>query len=284
MPDGAQPNEYPADYIDRYVEAALARGVTELGFTEHLYRCVESEPVLGSAWKQDPNPALVDEMAEILRQERTLSLDRYVELILDAKSRGLPVKLGIEVDFVPGTEAAVQELLAGYPFDYLIGSIHWMGAWNFMRPNARQEYLRRGVDAAFAEYFGLVADLARSGMVDVLGHADVIKVTGLAPEGDLAQLHQPVVTAAARSGMAVEVSSAGLRREAAETYPGPGFLHRFHEAGVPITLASDAHLPEEAAWGHAEVVAAARAAGYRDQLRFEGRRRIVVPLPEAAGA
>jgi histidinol-phosphatase (PHP family) len=282
MPDGQRPNDYPADYIDRYVEAALARGVTELGFTEHLYRCVESEPVLGSAWKEDPNPGLVEQMAESLRVERTLSLDRYVELILDAKARGLPVKLGLEVDFVPGTEERVMELLAGYPFDYLVGSIHWIGAWRFMGPRAPEEYLRRGVDVAFEEYFALETALAASGMVDVLGHADVIKVAGFIPDGDLAPLYEPVVAAAARTGTAVEVSSGGLRREAAEVYPSPAFLRLFKQAGVPITLASDAHRPADAGWGHDEVVAAARAAGYVDHLRFGARQRFVVPLAEAS--
>lgn len=280
MPDDRRPNDYPADYIDRYVEAALARGVTELGFTEHLYRCVESEPVLGSDWKNDPNRVLVEQMAESLRVERTLSLDRYVELIQDAKSRGLPVKLGLEVDFVPGTEERVLELLAGYPFDYLVGSIHWIGAWRFMGPNAPEEYLRRGVGVAFDEYFALETALAASGMVDVLGHADVIKVAGFVPDEDLTPLYEPVVAAAARTGTAIEVSSGGLRRQAAEVYPAPPFLQLFQAAGVPITLASDAHLPEQAAWGHDEVVAAARAAGYVDHLRFSARQRFVVPLTE----
>jgi histidinol-phosphatase (PHP family) len=221
-------------------------------------------------------------MAESLRVERTLSLDRYVELILDAKARGLPVKLGLEVDFVPGTEERVMELLAGYPFDYLVGSIHWIGAWRFMGPRAPEEYLRRGVDVAFDEYFALETALAASGMVDVLGHADVIKVAGFIPDGDLAPLYEPVVAAAARTGTAVEVSSGGLRREAAEIYPSPAFLRLFKQAGVPITLASDAHRPADAGWGHDEVVAAARAAGYVDHLRFGARQRFVVPLAEAS--
>lgn len=279
LPGAPAPNTYPPGYIDRYVEAALARGVTELGFTEHLYRCVESEAVLGDAWRRDPNPTLVAQMEDLLRDERTLSLERYVEAVLDAKARGLPVKLGLEVDFVPGTEQAVLDLLAGYPFDYLVGSIHWIGAWNFMRAWAREEFANRGVGRAFAQYFELETALAASGMVDVLGHADVIKVAGLVPDGSLASLYDPVVAAAARSGTALEISSAGLRRGAGEAYPGPEFLRLFHDADVPITLASDGHQPEEAGWGHSEVVAAARTAGYGEYLRFAARRRIVMPLP-----
>lgn len=277
---GAPPmGTYPPGYIDRYVETALARGITEVGFTEHLYRCVEAAPVLGEWWTADPQPHLVVEMEDWVRGDRNLSLHRYVEVVLDAKARGLPVKLGLEVDFVPGTEAAVLELLAGIPFDYLVGSIHWIGAWNFMRDTAPLEHARRGVQTAFRQYFELETALAGSGMVDVLAHADVIKRHGVQPDGGMLELYEPVVAAAARSGTAVEVSSAGLRSPIAEIFPAPSFLALFRAGGVPITLASDAHVPEDAAWGHDEIVAAARTAGYTEYLRFSNRTPIPTPLP-----
>jgi histidinol-phosphatase (PHP family) len=278
MPEAPPPGVYPPGYIDRFVEVALSRGATEIGFTEHLYRCVESTPVLGRWWERDPDPTLIVEMEDVLAAERNLSLERYVAVVLDAKERGLPVKLGLEVDFIPGTEEAVTKLLGRYPFDYLVGSIHFIGAWNFMRSFARDEFERRGVRRAWEQYFALEEALAASGMVDVLAHADVIKVNGIVPDGSLATLYRPVVAAAARTGTGVEVSSAGLRREGAEVYPAPAFLQLFHDAGVPITLASDGHLPDQAAMGRAEVLAAARAAGYTQQLRFTARRRSLVPL------
>lgn len=277
---GAPPmGVYPAGYIDRYVDVALERGVSEIGFTEHLYRCVESEQVLGHWWERDADPALVAEMSAWVASERTLSLARYVDVVLDAKARGLPVKLGLEVDFLAGTEEAVVQLLAGIPFDYLVGSIHWIGAWNFMRETASAEFGRRGVGRAFEQYFALEVALAGSGLVDSLAHVDVIKRAGLRPDASLAPLYEPVVEAAVRSGTAVEVSSAGLRSSVGEIFPAPAFLARFHDAGVPITLASDAHVPDDAAWGHDAVVEAARAAGYTDYLRFTARRRELTPLP-----
>jgi histidinol-phosphatase (PHP family) len=281
---GAPPmGTYPAGWIDGYVEAALSRGVTELGFTEHLYRCVESEPVLGRWWERDPDPRLRAELEAWIVTERNLSLARYVEVVLDAKARGLPVKLGLEVDFVPGTEHAVLQLLDGIPFDYLVGSIHWIGAWNFMRDSARDEYERRGTERAFEQYFELEAALAGSGLVDVLAHADVIARHGLRPEGDLDRFHEPVVAAAARSGTAVEVSSAGLRHAVGAIYPSERFLTRFRASGVPITLASDAHLAGDAGWGHDAVLRAARSAGYTEYLRFTARRRVPTPLPAIRG-
>jgi histidinol-phosphatase (PHP family) len=272
---------YPHGWIDRYVEAAAARGVTELGFTEHLYRCVESMPIFGRWWDSDPSPILRAEMEAIMAAELNLSLDRYVEVVLDAKARGLPVKLGLEVDFHPGTEHQVADLLAGYPFDYLIGSVHWIGAWDFARARAPAEFARRGVERAWREYFALESALAEWDAVDVLAHADMIKHTGFRPEPALiAELYGQVVENAARTGKAVEVSSAGLRSDAKEIYPAPAFLSRFFEAGVPITLASDAHMPEFAGWGHEQVLTAARAAGYTSYLRFEDHERRIAPIPQ----
>ena len=271
---------YPPGWIDRYVEVALARGVTELGFTEHLYRCREAVPVLGRWWERDPDARLRSEIAAWIDSERNLSLERYVEVVLDAKARGLPVKLGLEVDFVPGTEAAVVDLLAGIPFDFLVGSIHWIGAWNFMRDTAPAEYEGRGTERAFAEYFELETALAGSGLVDVLAHVDVISRHGIQPAGDLDRFYEPVVEAAARSGTAVEVSSAGLRHTVGALYPSPRFLSLFRAAGVPITLASDAHMADDAAPGLDAVVEAARGAGYGEYLRFTARRRIPTPLPD----
>lgn len=282
LPGAPPAGVYPPGYIDRYVEVAASRGVTELGFTEHLYRCVESEAVFGRWWESDAgaHPDVLSEMDGLVRAERNLSLERYVGVVLDAKARGLPVKLGLEVDFQPGTEQAVLDLLAPYPWDFLVGSVHWVGAWDFTRSGAPAEFDRRGVARAWAEYFELETALARGRLVDVLAHADVIKKWGYRPAAELLpELYAPVVEAAATSGVAVEVSSAGLRRESAEIFPAPTFLSMFAAAGVPITLASDGHVAEHAGWGHDRVVAAARAAGYESYLRFTAREPLTVALP-----
>ena len=281
---GAPPaGVYPVGHIDHYVDVARSRGVTELGFTEHLYRCVESEAVFGRWWERDLSvPAHVrQEMADVMRAERNLSLVRYVEVVLDAKARGLPVKLGLEVDFEPGTEQAVLDLLAPYPWDFLIGSTHWIGGWEFTRQGGPAEFERRGIDRAWRDYFALETRLAAAGIVDVLAHTDVIKKWGIRPAANvLEELYAPVVAAAAASGTAIEVSSSTLRHPVAEITPAPALLAMFRGAGVPITLASDAHVPRFAAHAHDQVVAAARAAGYDSHLRFSARQRSVRPLTD----
>ncbi len=271
------PGVYPSGHIERYVEAAAARGVGEIGFTEHLYRCVDAADVLGRFWEREPSAWLADHTERFLAEDRTLNLERYVEAVQAAKDRGLPVLLGLEVDFFPETIGAVAEFLAPYPWDFLIGSVHWIVGWSVDHGGATAAFAERGIDRAYEEYFAIEAQLAASGAVDVLAHVDVVKKHGHRPLRERSDLYAEVVQAAAGSGTAVEVSSAGLRNPSAEVYPAPRFLEMFNQAGVPITLASDGHSPHQAAWGHDEVVAAARAAGYTERLQF--RRRTAAPVP-----
>ncbi|NNF09342.1 MAG: histidinol-phosphatase HisJ family protein [Acidimicrobiia bacterium] len=272
------PGVYPAGHIEAYVEAAAARGVHELGFTEHLYRCEDAAGVLGRFWEREPVAWLADQTERFLAEDRTLNLERYVETIVDAQERGLPVLLGLEVDFFPETIDAVVEFLAPYPWDFLIGSVHWVGGWAIDHEDAVAAFDERGVDRAYEQFFALEAQLAASGAVDALAHVDVVKKHGHRPPRERTDLYDEVVTAAAGSGVAVEVSSGGLRNPAAEVYPAPALLSRFYDAGVPITLASDGHSPHQAAWGRDEVVAAARAAGYTERSQFRKRRRTQVPI------
>ena len=280
---GPKPGEYPRAHLEAYVEAAANRGWGEVGFTEHLYRCVESQHVLGEFWRSEGDSFVAAHTAAWVPEDRLLSLESYVGAVLDARDSGLPVLLGLEVDFFPETIEAVLELLDPYPWDVLIGSIHWVGAWSVDHEGAVSEFARRGVRRAYEEYFAAETQLAESGAVDVLAHVDVVKKFGHHLAGPPTELYAPVVAAAARSGTAVEVSTAGLHHGAAELYPSASFLEMFHEAGVPITLASDAHAPEHVARDFDHAVAAARAAGYSERLAFRGRVGVRMPLEPVPG-
>lgn len=260
------------------MEAAAARGVTELGFTEHLYRCVESRGPLGEFWEREEDRDLAEHSRQMVTDDCNLSLESYVDAVVAARDRGLPVKLGLEVDFFPDTIGPVMELLAPYPWDFLIGSVHWIGGWVIDSSSSLFGWDRKGLEWGWSTYFDLVVALAGGGTVDVLAHVDLPKKYGKRLPAEPVERYDEVIAAAAMSKVAVEVSSQGLRKPAAEVYPSPMFLRRFFEAGVPITLASDGHFPHEAGDRHAEVVAAAQAAGYTTHLRFDRRRRIEVPL------
>jgi histidinol-phosphatase (PHP family) len=278
-PYGPPPGEYPLSYLERYLEAAAARGVTELAFTEHLGRCVESADLLGPFWEEEDDPRLAEQTRAVVAADRNLSLERFVEVVLRAQDRGLPVLLGLEVDFFPESIDAVSEFLAPYPWDILVGAVHFVHGWLYDRPISRRVVEERGVRRVYEAYFELETKLAASGAVDVLAHPDRCKIHGLRPPEEPIDLYERLVTAAAATDTAMEVSSAGLRKPAAEVYPAPTLLRMSREAGLAITLASDAHTADGAGWGHPTLVAAARAAGYAERAAFTARRRRLVPLP-----
>lgn len=276
-PEGWELKPYPVSVIEEYVDAAAVRGVTELAFTEHLYRCIESADVLGPWWERERSDLAAATEARV-RMERILSLENYVDLVLRAKDAGLPVLLGLEVDFFPETIDAVLEFLDPYPWDVLIGSIHWLRGWQFDQRGNDEEWDRRGDRAVYEAYFAAEAELAASGAVDVLAHIDRCKMRGRTLSEEPVDLYREVVAAAVSTGVAVEVSSAGLRHPIGEIYPAPTLLRMIHDAGLDITLASDAHAAEGAGHATDELRREARAVGYTEVTRFEHRRRHHVPL------
>jgi len=276
---GPEPGTYPAAHIEAYVETALSRGVDEVGFTEHLYRCTEAEELLGTFWESEPRLDLADHTARNVEVERTLSLELYAEAVLAARDRGLPVLLGLEVDFFPESIERVAEYLARYPFDFLVGSVHWIGGWGYDRRDVEYEYDRRGTRRAYEDYFALELALAASGIVDILAHVDAIKKPARFLDELPIELYRPVVEAAAASGTAVEINTAGWWHPAAEVFPHPTFLKMFHDAGVAITIGSDAHYPHDTSRAFDRAVEVARKAGYEHRLRFRDRVATTVPLP-----
>ncbi len=283
-PSGWTARPYPVSVVEQYVEAAASQGVSELAFTEHLYRCVESAEVLCRWWDAEPDPALAAATERRVDAERFLSLEHYVDLILRAKDAGLPVLLGLEVDFFPETIDDVLDFLEPYPWDVLIGSVHWLGGWQFDQPGNEAEWDRRGDRAVYEHYFDVATQLAASGTVDVLAHVDRCKMQGRRLDTEPLDLYEGLVGAAASSGVAVELSSAGLRQRIGEVYPAPTLLRMLREAGIDITFASDAHMPEMAGWEHAELRCIALAAGYTHSARFRARRRHLEPIEPMARA
>jgi histidinol-phosphatase (PHP family) len=173
----------------------------------------------------------------------------------------------------------VADLLAGYPFDVLLGSVHWIGAWgfdNYEHPAFAREWDVRAVEDVWEAYTRALEELAASGTCDVLAHPDLCKVVGRRPDVT-AEFHARMAEAAAGAGLAVEVSSAGWRKPVGEAYPAPDLLRRCHDAGVPVTAASDAHVVDRVAERHGDLAALLAAAGYRELTAF--RRRVPRPVP-----
>jgi histidinol-phosphatase (PHP family) len=273
------------DQLAAYCERAKAAGVTELAVTEHLFRFRQADALLGGFW-DDPrvSPALAESMARYWKFHATADLDDYVQCATVAKEAGLPVVIGLEVDFYEGRMDEVAALLAGYPFDVLLGSVHWVGAWRFDDlddPTSMAEWSAREVDACWDAYTGAMEELAASRSCDVLAHPDLIKVAGHVPAAPT-EWWDRIAEAAAASGMAAEVSSAGWRKPVGEQYPAAGLLDRFVARGVPLTTASDAHRLEHVADRADDLRAVLAATGARTLQAYRGR--VGHPVALTAGA
>ncbi len=254
--------------------------MSEIALTEHLFRFVQADRLLRGFWDDEPDAALRASMVSYWEDHARADLDAYVDCVLEAKAQGLPVVLGLEVDYYRGRMDDVQRLLAGYPFDVLLGSVHWIGVWRFDDLSddvSMQEWSARDVDKAWDDYALSIEELAASGVCDVLAHPDLIKVAGFksgAPE----ECFDRLAEAAAISGMAAECSSAGLRKPVGEVYPAPPLLERFAAAGVPFTTASDAHRADHVADRSSELFELLAASGITSLQAYSKRRPVSVPL------
>jgi histidinol-phosphatase (PHP family) len=275
------------DQVAAYCERAEAAGVVELALTEHLFRFVQADGVLGRWWEDDePSAVLRASMADYWEFHARADLDAYVETVLEARKAGLPVVLGLEVDYYPGRMDRVAALLEGYPFDVLLGSVHWVGAWRFDDLGdgpSMDEWSVRAVDDCWDAYTRAVEELAASGACDVLAHPDLIKVTGSRPKSP-GEWWDRLAESVAASGMAAELSSAGWRKPAGEQYPAEPLLARFAAHGVPLTTASDAHHEDHVADRVDDLRALLGSVGVDRLQAYRRRQGHSVPLAPLAGA
>ncbi len=275
QPHGEQP-PMTRERIDEYVRAGAARGVTTVCITEHLFRFEEAYKLLYGWWESDPDPKLASMADQYWRDHVSGSVADYVRLVEEAKSAGVPVLLGLEMDWIHGKEDELRRFLAPYGWDIVLGSVHYIGAWGFDEPAFIDEWSRRDVAGVWGDYGALVRELAESGLVDALAHPDLPKVFGHRP-ADETPLHDAILAGAAVHGTAVELNSNGIRR-CKEIYPAMPLLERAHALGLPITLASDAHTPDRVGANFGELVAWARRAGYEQAHAFVARKPVAYGL------
>lgn len=280
---GSRPLDATLEQVAAYCAHAAEHGVTEIAITEHLHRFRQADAVLRGWWDDtDDTPEIRASMQGFWDEELGGDLDPYVEVALAAKAEGLPVVLGLEVDYYPGRMDQVAGILEGYPFDVLLGSIHWLGAWgfdNYTEPVFTAEWDKRSIESVWRDYTRALEELAASGTCDVLAHPDLVKVVGRYPSpAAVDECHARMAEAAASSGMAAEVSSSGWFKPVEEAYPAPSLLRRFHQAGVPITTASDAHRLDRVASKRPEIRELVQAAGYDTLCAFEARKPRQVDL------
>ena len=250
---------------ERYREAASERGIAELGVAEHIHRFVQALEVWQHPWWRRWARDDVDGYCAFVREQTDL-------------------RLGIEADYVSGREDHIARFLDAREWDYVVGSVHFVGDAGVDLEGPEWDHVwGRGdrPDRIWERYFDTLAQAARSGLYDIMAHPDLVKVWGNArplPERDPRHYYEPAVEAMLDAGVAMELSTAGLRKPAGELYPAPALLEMAVDAGVPIALSSDAHEPGQLGYRYDDAQAALAAAGVTELCVFDRRRRRMEPI------
>lgn len=265
--------KYPADYhmhtrlckhangdpID-YAKRAVELGMTEIGFSEHAPMIRDDY----DSWHMDYD-----------------DIEPYLENVEKAR-RAFPqltIRIGLEVDYLPGHEEWIQRISDKYPWDYLIGSVHYVDeAWDFDNPEKLDQWRSGDVDAIWRVYFELLGQSVASDLFDIVGHADLCKKFAFYPSKPPVEFAIEFLDTVQRCGKAIEINTAGLRKDCKEMYPAPAILKEARKREIPLTFGADAHDPAEVGMNFAEGLVLARECGYTETLVFESRDARVVPI------
>jgi len=254
---------FSAANAERYRTVAEERGIAELGCAEHVYRFAQALEV----WDHP-----------LWRGYARDDLDSYVEFVREETD----LKLGIEADFIVGGEDRMATLLQARDWDFVVGSVHFVGEHAVDHDGYEVwDHRSQRPDELWRRYFETLGEAARCGLFDILAHPDLIKYWGATrrqPEGDLRRFYELAMDGIAESRIAVEVSTAGLRKPAGELYPAPAFLEMCLDAGCPVALSSDAHVPRDVGRDYDAALELLERLGVGELAVFECRERRLEPI------
>jgi len=234
--------------MEDYIKQAIANGTNFFGFSDH------------APMDFDQKYRMKKEQMHIYENEIERLRKKYREKITILK--------GYEVDFLHGFMD--KDILAG-EVDYLIGSVHFLNGWGFDNPEFIGGYEERDINEIWIEYFHMIKEMAKSGLFDIVGHIDLIKVFKFLPDIDMKKEYIETLEAIKESGMAIELNPSGLRKKIAEQYPSKEILDLAFSMDIPVTIGSDAHKPEDVGFGLEQLRQMAYDTGYREFAIFIGR-------------
>jgi histidinol-phosphatase (PHP family) len=240
---------------EEYVETAIEKGLIEYGISDHT-------PV---------NETFFDDWRMLYSD-----LTKYIDWIESAKKSAanrIPVRAGLECDWLPNCEDWIEKICSEYDWDYLIGAVHYLEDWNFDNPKWLGRWAETDVEKVWQLYWKEYAAMAESQLFDILAHPDLIKKFCHKPAGDLTRFYEPAIESIAVSGCAIEINTAGWHKPCAEAYPTMEFLELARAAGIPLVISSDAHSPHEVGRDFSQASEIIRKVGYQELSLFEKRQR-----------
>lgn len=220
---------------EAFAARAVQQGLHQYGIADHAPMPPDSEPY--DDWRM-----------------LTAELPAYLGWIDRARAAAgdssLQILCGLECDWVPGIEPWIQHLRGLHQWDYLIGSVHYLpGNGSVDDSLYADKSLTGSIEEDWAQYWQSIETMVRSGLFDIVGHIDLVKIWGRVPQGDLMQYYEPALQALQESNMAVEINTAGWHKHCAEQYPAIPLLRELLQRRIPIVINSDAHSPQHLSRG-----------------------------------
>jgi len=243
-----------------YIRRACELGLAGIAITDHIpFYWLPRE-------QHDPTLAMAPE-----------ELPRYVESVLSLKEkyRGqIQVFLGIEADYIEGAEEELARILESYPFDLVLGSVHWLDGFWVDAPSSLRLYQegQERVESIWESYWQKLEKAIATGFFHVMAHLDLPKKFGFFPSQPFYHWEDRVLQALLAKGVAVELSSAGRRKPVGEDYPSREWLRKLTAAGVPLVLSSDAHSPQEVGFAFSELQTTLQQLGVQPADLFAAKR------------
>ena len=241
---------------EEYISPALLAGLCEIGFSEHLTLFKDPQD-----WNMNP-----------------INISPYINHMeaLREKTKNIKIKIGLEVDYFAGKEEATRAFLQRLPLDYIIGSVHYLGEKTVdLGP---EFYEGKSIDRLFSSYFDSVCNAVASGLFDIIGHCDLIRIYGYVPGTDPEPLYRKLAKTMKKHNVAFELNTNGRNRPLADFYPDRKFLHIFLEEKVPVCVNSDAHMPARVGQYFDEAYELLRYIGFTEMAVFDKRIRRMVPF------
>ncbi len=201
-------------------------------------------------------------------------LDDYVAKVRCAQKAfpQLTIKLSLEVDYIPGHEDWIRKLATRHPWDYFIGSVHYISnAFAVDDPTKISALKEKDPYEVWSAYFERLTMAAESKLFHIIGHADLPKKFRIYPQKDCTAMFEKFLNACAKTDTAIELNTAGLRKDCKEIYPSKKILEIAFAKNVAITFGSDAHAPEEVGADFDKAIQLAREVGYTKWRRFTAR-------------
>ena len=244
------------------VKAAEDHGVTEIAISDHF--AILPDGTTDLWWSITP--------------------ERLPEYVADVQAANaetdITVRLGIEIDYFPETCEQILAILEPYPFDVIIGSVHYDAQFPIDADIKHWDGLDQDtINEIFRNYWGWIARLAGCGLFDFIGHLDLVKKFGHTASVDLSEAIGAALDAIQQADIPIELNTAGWHKPCAECYPAEDLLTECFRRGIRVLISDDAHTPEHVGRDFDRALTLLKRIGYTESVRFCQRRPEVYSLP-----